>query len=174
METPEYWPKIKEILGAALERAPGERGPFLDQACERQPELKAEVESLLAARAEADALFSSEHSESSTTPRVAEGPRTIGPYQLIRELGAGGMGQVWLAEQTEPVQRRIALKLIKAGSRTLRPSKDFERSGNRWPSWNIRRSPRSLRQARRLKASHILQWSMSMVFPSLTTAIRRD
>jgi hypothetical protein len=37
VETPEYWPKIKEIFGAALERAPGERGPFLDQACERQP-----------------------------------------------------------------------------------------------------------------------------------------
>jgi serine/threonine protein kinase len=115
VENPEYWPKIKEILGAALERAPGERGPFLDQACERQPALRAEVESLLAAHAEADALFSSEHSESEATSRVAEGPCTIGPYRLIRELGAGGMGQVWLAEQTEPVQRRIALKLIKAG-----------------------------------------------------------
>ena len=40
---------------------------------------------------------------------------TIGPYRLERELGSGGMGQVWLAEQTEPVQRWIALKLIKAG-----------------------------------------------------------
>ena len=77
--------------------------------------MRAEIESLLAAHAEADALFSSDHSDSSTTSRVAEGPRTIGPYQLIRELGLGGMGQVWLAEQTEPVQRRIALKLIEAG-----------------------------------------------------------
>ena len=41
--------------------------------------------------------------------------QTIGPYRLIRELGIGGMGQVWLAEQTKPVRRRIALKLIKAG-----------------------------------------------------------
>jgi serine/threonine protein kinase len=115
VENSEYWPKVKEILGAALERAPGERGPFLDQACERQPALRAEIESLLAAHAEAGALFSSEHSESNATSHVSEGPHTIGPYQLIRELGAGGMGQVWLAEQTEPVQRRIALKLIKAG-----------------------------------------------------------
>ena len=42
-------------------------------------------------------------------------PRIIGPYRLEKELGTGGMGQVWLAEQTEPVQRWIALKLIKAG-----------------------------------------------------------
>ena len=115
METSEYWPKIKEILGAALELAPSERGPFLDQACARQPALRAEVESLLAAHAKANAFFPSERTESNEASRVAEPPRTIGPYQLIRELGAGGMGQVWLAEQTEPVQRRIAVKLIKAG-----------------------------------------------------------
>lgn len=42
-------------------------------------------------------------------------PKSIGPYQLIRKLGEGGMGQVWLAEQTAPVQRKVALKLIKVG-----------------------------------------------------------
>lgn len=42
-----------------------------------------------------------------------EGP--IGPYRLLKKLGEGGMGQVWLAEQTAPVQRRVALKLIRAG-----------------------------------------------------------
>jgi len=115
VEQSEYWPKIKEILGAALERAPGERGPFLDRACERQPALRAEVESLLAAHAEADALFLSEHPQSNAKSDVVGGSRVIGPYRLIRELGEGGMGQVWLAEQTEPVHRRIALKLIRAG-----------------------------------------------------------
>jgi eukaryotic-like serine/threonine-protein kinase len=39
----------------------------------------------------------------------------IGPLRLIRKLGVGGMGQVWLAEQTEPVRRRVALELVKAG-----------------------------------------------------------
>jgi hypothetical protein len=39
----------------------------------------------------------------------------IGPFRLIRKLGVGGMGQVWLAEQTEPVRRRVALELVKAG-----------------------------------------------------------
>src|ERR1700685_2411706 len=42
-------------------------------------------------------------------------PKTIGPYRLIKKLGQGGMGQVWLAEQTAPVRRQVALKLIKAG-----------------------------------------------------------
>ena len=115
MERPEYWPKIKEIVGAALERSPSERGPFLDQACERQPALRAEVESLLAAHAEPNPLFVSQHPQSNTISDAAGGSRTIGPYRLIRELGTGGMGQVWLAEQTEPVHRRVALKLIRAG-----------------------------------------------------------
>jgi eukaryotic-like serine/threonine-protein kinase len=41
--------------------------------------------------------------------------RSIGPYRLLEKIGEGGMGQVWLAEQTAPVQRRVALKLIRAG-----------------------------------------------------------
>jgi non-specific serine/threonine protein kinase/serine/threonine-protein kinase len=112
--TPEQWKKIKEIFGSALERDPTERNAFLDQACWHQPDLRAEVESLLAAHADADGL-----SEHPWTATVAEAPGEsksgIGPYRLIRELGVGGMGQVWLAEQTDPVHRRIALKLIKAG-----------------------------------------------------------
>ena len=112
MATPELWQKIKEIVGAALEREPSARGAYLDQACANDGELRAEVESLLVAHADADGL--SEHPWASTGEAAGEST-TIGPYRLLRELGVGGMGQVWLAEQTEPVRRHVALKLIKAG-----------------------------------------------------------
>jgi serine/threonine protein kinase len=111
--TPEQWPKIKEIVGAALDRDPRDRSAFLDQACSQQAELRAEVESLLAAHADADDL--SENPWGTTVTDDGTKPKTIGPYRLFRQLGVGGMGEVWLAEQTEPVRRRIALKLIKAG-----------------------------------------------------------
>jgi serine/threonine protein kinase/tetratricopeptide (TPR) repeat protein len=111
--TPEQWPEIKKIVGEALEREPSERGAFLDQACSQDGELRAEVESLLAAHADADGL--SEHPLGGELADAGGASKTIGPYRLIKELGVGGMGQVWLAEQTSPVRRRIALKLIKAG-----------------------------------------------------------
>jgi len=113
VETPEQWTRIKEIVGEALERASTERSAYLNCACADDPELRAEVESLLAAHADADGL--SLHPSGIPTIVASQASQTIGPYRLIRELGVGGMGQVWLAEQSEPVQRRVALKLIKAG-----------------------------------------------------------
>ena len=113
METSEQWPRIKEIVGAALELEPSQREAYLDEACLQDRELRTEVESLLAAYDEADD-FSLYPSAFEPQPAPSQST-TIGPYRLIRELGVGGMGQVWLAEQTEPVRRRVALKLIKAG-----------------------------------------------------------
>src|SRR5580658_8776710 len=54
----------------------------------------------------------------------AHGP--VGPYQLLQRIGAGGMGEVWLAEQQQPVHRRVALKLIKAGMDTREVVARFE------------------------------------------------
>ena len=109
METPEQWPRVKEIVAEALEREPPVRGAYLDEACAENVILRLEVESLLAAFDDSDGLFDIDAAEPSTQPG------NVGPYRLIRELGVGGMGQVWLAEQTEPVRRLIALKLIRAG-----------------------------------------------------------
>ncbi len=113
MEKPEQWQKIKEIVGAALEREPGERSAFLDQACSQNVPLRAEVESLLSAYRDSDNL--SQHPLETQSVAESHERQTIGPYRLVRELGVGGMGQVWLAEQTDPVRRRVALKVIKAG-----------------------------------------------------------
>ncbi|HET6177770.1 MAG TPA: serine/threonine-protein kinase [Candidatus Sulfotelmatobacter sp.] len=114
METPEQWLKIKGIVGEALEHSQADRTAFLDQACSGDRELRAEVESLLAAHADAGGLSASPWAAATVADAAGE-TKTIGPYRLIHRLGVGGMGQVWLAEQTEPVRRRVALKLIRAG-----------------------------------------------------------
>jgi non-specific serine/threonine protein kinase/serine/threonine-protein kinase len=109
----DHWKRIKEIVGAALDRDPVERPAFIDEACSQHEELRAEVLSLVAAYEDANGL--SLHPLAVETVATPLQFTNVGPYQLIRELGIGGMGQVWLAEQTEPVRRRVALKLIKAG-----------------------------------------------------------
>jgi len=86
------WQRIKEILGAALDHEPQERSAFLDEACLQDRELRVEVESLLAAHAEAGAL--SENPWVTTPADPGGEPQSIGPYRLIHQLGVGGMGEV--------------------------------------------------------------------------------
>ncbi len=114
MEAPQQWKKIKEIVGAALEREPAERAPFLEEACAHDDSLRAEVESLLSEYEKPSGLSEHPLSGLMLDPVPLES-KSIGPYRLIHKLGEGGMGQVWLAEQTVPVRRQVALKLIRAG-----------------------------------------------------------
>src|SRR5215470_13192830 len=113
MEKLQPWQKVKEIVGSVLERAPAQRAAYLDQVCPQDSKLRAEVESLLAAYVDSDNLSASPWA--SASGEIETQPQIIGPYRLLKELGIGGMGQVWLAEQTEPVRRQVALKLIRAG-----------------------------------------------------------
>jgi serine/threonine protein kinase len=113
MEKIQQWQRVKEIVASALEQKLADRGAFLDQVCSQDTELRAEVESLLAAYRDSDDLSKNPWRVESGEQEA--GPEIIGPYCLLKELGIGGMGQVWLAQQTEPVRRQVALKLIKAG-----------------------------------------------------------
>src|SRR4051794_1735151 len=112
--------KAEEILQAAVEkRTPAERAAYLDGACAGDAELRALVEGLLRAHADAGSFLEQPLFESTPTgdqPSNPEAPgAAIGPYKLLQPIGEGGMGTVYVAEQAHPVQRRVALKVIKAG-----------------------------------------------------------
>jgi serine/threonine protein kinase len=110
---------VEEIFLLAVEKAPGERPAYLAAACAGNAELRAQVDVLVRAHEQAGSVL--ERSLFRTIPTIehsppAEEPGTvIGPYKLIEQIGEGGMGTVWMAQQTEPVRRLVALKLIKAG-----------------------------------------------------------
>ena len=106
------WKQLKEIVGEALDMPPSRRSAYVESACSGDLSLRAEVESLLAAHADANELS---HDPITTFSEADGQPTSIGSYHLVRLLGTGGMGQVWLAEQTEPVRRSVAIKLIRAG-----------------------------------------------------------
>jgi len=94
-----------------------ERAAYVAEACRGNPELQAEVEALLKAHEQAgDFLEASPASVTLDQRDKIDGPgTTIGRYQLLELIGEGGMGLVYLAEQKEPVKRRVAFKIIKPG-----------------------------------------------------------
>jgi serine/threonine protein kinase/tetratricopeptide (TPR) repeat protein len=111
----------RDIFIAALQKEdPAERQAYLDEACAEQPELRPQVEHLLRLHEGAGSFLEKPAAESAATgalPDAAEqaAPEVLGPYKLIEPIGEGGMGSVWMAQQTEPVKRLVAVKLIKAG-----------------------------------------------------------
>jgi serine/threonine-protein kinase len=117
MVTAERWGLVKSVLDGALEKVPGERTAFVAAACGEDSELRAEVESLLAFE-EGSAGFIEEPLFGRFTggPGLEEGQR-VGPYRVVREIGRGGMGAVYLAVRAdEEFDQRVALKLVGTGS----------------------------------------------------------
>src|SRR4051812_8800158 len=106
---------FKAVVKLALDR----RGDYLDQACGVDTALRKEIESLLAAHDGSDDAFQLSHSRPRATidyEPIAERPGMyIGPYELMEQIGEGGFGLVFVAEQHEPVRRKVALKIIKPG-----------------------------------------------------------
>jgi WD40 repeat protein/tRNA A-37 threonylcarbamoyl transferase component Bud32 len=105
-----------EVFEAALERECNERNAYLDETCRESPELRAEVESLLAADEHARGFL--EPPGQATPPAVPDDNpligATVGHYHVIRVIAAGGMGTVYEAVQEEP-HRTVALKVMRSG-----------------------------------------------------------
>jgi serine/threonine protein kinase/tetratricopeptide (TPR) repeat protein len=115
--------RLKELFLAAVELpSPAERVALLDRECGADAELRLRVEALLRAHDDSAGILAGAASGPGPTadlPPPEPEPEVVGtcvgPYRLLQKLGEGGMGAVWVAEQHEPVRRRVALKVIKPG-----------------------------------------------------------
>src|SRR5689334_8102250 len=107
--TAERWRQIEELFAQAVERPPADRQQFIEQACEGDEALKRELESLLASDAPDEQLVE--------VPAVFADAdmtgRRIGPYRLMRLIGHGGMGAVYLGvRDDDQFQKQVAIKLL--------------------------------------------------------------
>ena len=134
---------VKRIFGEALDKSTDERAAFVINACCGDAELQKKVEALLVAcegagefmsaptnagvgfRAKVDAEAGGPETHDSKR-RGEEPGATIGRYKLLQQIGEGGFGVVYMAEQTEPVRRKVALKIIKLGMDTKQVIARFE------------------------------------------------
>ena len=131
------WNRAKQIFHEALETSGPARARLVAAACGDDAELRAQVEGLLAAHDEAgtflasptgagaDAVARAATTLAAAPPPEAPGTR-IGPYKLLQVIGEGGFGVVYMAEQEHPIQRRVALKIIKLGMDTQEVIARFE------------------------------------------------
>src|SRR5262245_37623542 len=127
-------PKPRDIFLAAIKLPPGEWSSYLDQACGDDRELRQRVIELLDAHRAAGSFLAPEAPAFARTvdcppdePPIAEGPGTaIGPYKLLEQIGEGGFGIVFMAEQQHPVRRKVALKVLKPGMDTRQVVARFE------------------------------------------------
>jgi serine/threonine protein kinase/WD40 repeat protein len=113
----------RSVFAAALDIAdPKQRAAYLDEACASDPQMRRHLDELLAAEGQLGSFLAQPPVVGDATGQyqpITERPGTvIGPYRLMEQIGEGGMGLVFVAEQQEPVRRKVALKVIKPGMDT--------------------------------------------------------
>ena len=124
-------PTIKELFNDLIDLPEEAREAHLDVRCGNDPALRERVEALVRAYQTAGALLADPTigHDATPAPTATEFPgagQAIGPYTLVERIGEGGFGEVWAAEQREPVRRRVAIKVIKAGMHSKEVLARFE------------------------------------------------
>ena len=115
----ERWARIQDLFHQVVALPPSERGALLQRECAEDPDLRAEVESLLASDAASETLFDARIEDLALLmedQETAGGPlhETAGPYRIGEEIGRGGMGAVYRADRTDgAVERTVALKVVR-------------------------------------------------------------
>jgi len=120
--TPQKWQQIKDVFQSAVELEKSQRTSFLDEACRGNLELRNEVERLIGLHEQAGDFIETPASDSTISLNLFDQPtaplvgRRIGSYEIVKEIGHGGMGAVYLAIRADDqYQKRVAIKLIKTG-----------------------------------------------------------
>ena len=111
--SPERYRQIKAILQAALELDPARQAAFLDSACQDDPELKAEVQSLLDHDVDSAGFLEEPAAQGVEAANHLQPGSRIGPYEIVEHVAAGGMGEVYRARDSR-FQREVAIKLLPA------------------------------------------------------------
>src|SRR5215467_10885807 len=115
----EQWQQVEQLYHAALAHEESERGAFLEKACSGDERLLQEVQSLIHHDKLAEDFLGYPTVEMVARPgsktSLESGLLFEHKFRLVRKLGEGGMGQVWLAEQINPVRRQVALKFLRSG-----------------------------------------------------------
>jgi serine/threonine protein kinase len=126
-ETPD---RTESVFAAAVDLPADARAAYLAEVCAADPGLRARIEALLRAHDRAGHLLDRPPADAGRTgaytPPAERPGAVIGPYKLLQEIGEGGMGTVFMAEQQEPVKRLVALKLIKPGMDSAQVIARFE------------------------------------------------
>ena len=122
------WGEVKAVLGAVLDASPADRTALLEKLCGSDSQMRAEVESLLAMETRAGDVLNTAAAPGAAFTREAPAPEQIGPYRVLREIGRGGMGVVYLGERADgEFRKQVAIKLITAGLRDSDLERRFRR-----------------------------------------------